>query len=90
MRRWLLEVELLSQRTQILALFPFFIRIEAGFLELMIGDGTLHSLDNEIDPLLNLRGLLSWTDVLALFIFFRLIACVRWRSGLFCWRRALV
>jgi len=43
-----------SRSKRVLALFPFFARIEARFLEFMIGDGVLHPLDDEIDPLLNL------------------------------------
>src|ERR1039458_2292214 len=54
-RRRLFQVELLAQQAQILALFAFFVRVEARFLEFMIGDGVLHSLADKIDPLLNLR-----------------------------------
>src|SRR5580700_12349612 len=35
-RRWFFQVELLAERAQILALFPFFVRVEARFLEFMI------------------------------------------------------
>src|ERR1035437_6794527 len=51
----LFQVELLAQQPQILALFAFFVRVEARFLEFKIGDGVLHSLADKIDPLLNLR-----------------------------------
>jgi DNA-binding protein HU-beta len=46
----------------------------------MIGDGALHSLDDEIDPLLNLRKLFGGSHILALFGIFRLrpgtVGCV--------------
>jgi hypothetical protein len=56
-------------------------RIEARFLEFMIGDGALHSLGHEINPLLNLGELFGGSHFLALFVFFRLIACVNGEVG---------
>src|SRR6266853_1472206 len=63
-RRWLFQIELLAQQAQILALFPFFVRIEPCFIEFVIGDGALHSVDDEIDPLLNLRELFGGSYIL--------------------------
>src|SRR5215470_641185 len=80
-RPWFFQIELLAQRAQILALFPFFVRQGARLFEFMIGDGALHALDDEIDPLLNLRELFGVSHILALFVFFRLIACVNGEVG---------
>ena len=80
-RRWFFQIELLAQRAQILALIPFFVRKDARPFEFMIGDGALHALDDEIDPLLNLRELFGGSHILALLVFFRLIACVNGEVG---------
>src|SRR5262249_30021684 len=50
-------------------------------LEFMIGDGVLHSVDDESDPPLNLDELFGGSYILALFVFFRLIACVNGEVG---------
>src|SRR5579859_7916729 len=47
----------------------------------MIGDCVLHSLGDEIDPLLNLRELLGGSYVPAFFVFFRWITCVNGDVG---------
>src|ERR1035441_10161112 len=78
-RRRLFQVELLAQQAQILALFAFFVRVEARFLEFMIGDGVLHSLADKIDPLLNLALLFGECHILG--VFFGLIACVNGEVG---------
>src|SRR5260370_36656997 len=80
-RWWFFQVELRAQQAQILALFPFFVRIEARFLEFVIGDGALHSLDDEIDPLLNLGELFGRSHILALFVFSCLIDYVNGEVG---------
>ena len=74
-------MELLAQPAQILALFAFFLRIEPCLLEFMIGDGSLRSLENEIDPLLDLGEFFGGSQILPLFVFFRLIACVNSEVG---------
>src|SRR5581483_1935779 len=51
-------------------LFAFFIGIEARFLEFMLGDGDLHSLGDELNPLLNLRELFGWSKILVIYILF--------------------
>jgi hypothetical protein len=47
----------------------------------MIGDGALHSLDDEIDSLPNLRELFGRIHILALFVVFRWMACVKGDLG---------
>src|ERR1700722_2573673 len=47
----------------------------------MIGDGALHSLDDEINPLQNLRELFGGSHFQVLLAFFRLIACVNGEVG---------
>src|ERR1700675_4580961 len=47
----------------------------------MIGDGALHSLDDEINPLQNLREPFGGSHFQDLFAFFRLIACVNGEVG---------
>jgi hypothetical protein len=47
----------------------------------MIGDGAFHSLNDEIDSILNLRKLFGGSHVLALFVFFHLIDCINGELG---------
>jgi hypothetical protein len=79
-RRLFFQVELLAQLAQILALFPFFVRIEPRFLKFMIADGEFHSFDDEINPLLNLHEHCNRIRFLALFVF-RSVVCVNGEVG---------
>src|SRR5215469_7181900 len=74
-------MELVAQPAQILSLFAFFFRIDARFLKFMIFDGALHSVDNEIESFLQLRELFGRSQVLFLFVFRRLVACVNSELG---------
>src|SRR4051812_35568279 len=42
-----------AKGAQVLALFAFFVRVEAGLLELVVRDGILHTVDNELDAFLD-------------------------------------
>ena len=48
----------LAKSAQVLALFAFFVRVEARLFELVVRDGVLHSVDDELDALLHFRDLL--------------------------------
>src|ERR1700674_331072 len=50
-----IEVVFFAKGAQVLALFAFFIRVEARLLELVVRDGVLHTMDDELDPLLDFR-----------------------------------
>jgi len=39
------------------ALLALLVRVEAGLLKLVIGDGRVHAVNDELDPLLNLGDL---------------------------------
>jgi hypothetical protein len=53
----LVEMILLAQSPKVLALFAFFVRVEAGFLEFVIRDGVLHAMHDELDALLDFGDL---------------------------------
>src|SRR5208283_2962781 len=55
--RRLVQMIFLAQRAQVLALFAFFVRIEARLLELMVRDRVLHAVHDELDTLLYFRDL---------------------------------
>src|ERR1700690_3682 len=50
-----IEVVFFAKSTQVFALLAFFIRVEARLLELVVRDGVLHTMDDELDPLLDFR-----------------------------------
>src|SRR5437660_773812 len=54
-----IEVVFFAQGAQVLALFAFLVRVEARLLELVVRDGVLHTVDDELDSLLDLRDLLG-------------------------------
>ena len=49
----------LAKSAQVLALFAFFVRVEARLFELVVRDGVLHSMDDELDALLHFSDLLG-------------------------------
>ena len=51
------DVVLLAQQAQVLPLLAFLVGVEARFLEFVAGDGTFHSVDHELDPLLHVDHL---------------------------------
>src|SRR5581483_5502285 len=51
------EVILLTQGAQVLAFLAFLVGVEARLLELVVRDGVLHAVHDELDPLLNFRDL---------------------------------
>src|SRR6202521_3041007 len=53
-----IEVVFFAKGAQVLELLAFFIRVEARFLELVVRDGVIHPMDDELDPLLNFRQFL--------------------------------
>src|SRR5262249_17160787 len=52
-----IEVVFFAKSAQVLALLAFFVRVEARLLELVVRDGILHAMDDELDPLLHFRDL---------------------------------
>src|SRR5262249_3787710 len=55
--RGFIEVVFFAKGTQVLALLAFFVRVEARLLELVVRDSVLHTVYNELDPLLDFRQL---------------------------------
>src|SRR5271169_107890 len=56
--RRFVQMIFLAQRPQILALFTLFVRVEASLLELVVRDGVLHAMHDELDALLYFGDLL--------------------------------
>ncbi len=52
-----IQMMFFPQGAQVLALFAFFVRIEARLFELMVRDGVLHTVDDELDALLDVSNL---------------------------------
>src|SRR5277367_3082811 len=52
-----IEVVFFAKGAQVLALLAFLVRIEARLLELVVRDGVLHTVDDELDALLDLGQL---------------------------------
>src|SRR5208337_4374696 len=50
-----IEVVFFAKGAQVLALLAFFVRVEARLLELVVRDGVLHAMDDELDALLHFR-----------------------------------
>src|SRR6266436_7055869 len=48
-----IEVVFFAKGAQVLALLAFFVRVEARLLELVVRDGVLHTVDDELDALLD-------------------------------------
>src|SRR5207302_2619981 len=48
-----IEVVFFAKGAQVLALFAFFVRVEARLLELVVRDGVLHTVDDEFNALLD-------------------------------------
>src|ERR1700692_2263611 len=48
-----IEVVFFARGAQVLALLAFFVRVEARLLELVVRDGVLHTVNNELDALLD-------------------------------------
>ena len=48
-----IEVVFFAKSTQVFALLAFFVRVEARLLELVVRDGVLHAVDDELDALLD-------------------------------------
>src|SRR4029077_6178477 len=57
----------LAKSAQVLALFAFFVRIETRLLELMVRDGILHPMNDELDSLLYLGELLRQRSLAQLY-----------------------
>ena len=53
------EVVFFAQGAQVLALLAFLVRVEARLLELVVRDGVLHAVHDELDPLLDFGDLLG-------------------------------
>ncbi len=53
----IVEMILFAQGAQVLALLALLVRVEARLLELVVGDGILHTVGDELDPLLHLGDL---------------------------------
>src|ERR1700688_1945751 len=54
-----IEVVFFAKGAQVLALLAFFVRVEARLLELVVRDGVLHTVDDELDALLDFGQLLG-------------------------------
>src|SRR5690348_7279323 len=54
-----IEVVFFAKSTQVLALLAFLVRVEARLLELVVRDGVLHTVNDELNPLLDFRDLLG-------------------------------
>ena len=46
-----------AKNAQVLALLAFLVGVETRFLELVVRDRVFHSVDDELEPLLNLGNL---------------------------------
>jgi hypothetical protein len=69
----IVEVVLLAQLAHVLALFALLVGIEARLLELVVGDGVLHAVHDELDALLDVgqiagQGGLAQLDARAGFV----------------------
>ena len=53
------EVVLVAEGAEVVALLAFLVGVEAGLLELVVRDGVLHAMDDELDALLDLGDLLG-------------------------------
>ena len=53
------EMIFLTQGAQVLALLAFFIGVEARLLELVVRDGVLHAVNDELDALLDFGDLIG-------------------------------
>src|SRR5713101_5588538 len=62
-----LEVVFFAKSAQVLALLAFLIRVEARLLELVVRDGVLHTVDDELDPLLDFCDLLGQRSLAQLY-----------------------
>src|SRR6202020_2112678 len=49
----IVQIILFAQLAHVLALFAFFVGIEARLLELVVGDGVFHAMHDELNALLN-------------------------------------
>jgi hypothetical protein len=56
--RRIVQVVLVAQAAQVLALLAFFVGVETSLLELVIRNGVFHAVHDELDPLLYLGDLL--------------------------------
>ena len=56
-RRRLVEMIFLTQDSKVLPLFTFFVGVEPRLLELMVRNRVFHSMDDELEALLNFRDL---------------------------------
>src|SRR5439155_23921722 len=52
-----IEVVFFAKSTQVLALLAFLVRIEARLLELVVRDGVLHTVDDELNAFLHFSDL---------------------------------
>ena len=66
-RRRFVEMIFLAQSAQVLALLALFIGVEARLLELVVRDGVLHPVNDELDPLLDLGDLLRQRSLAQLY-----------------------
>ena len=51
--RSVVQIVFLAELAHVLALFPLFIRVETRLLELVVRDGILHAMHDELDALLD-------------------------------------
>src|SRR5712691_438228 len=62
-----IEVVFFAKSAQVLALFAFLVRVEARLLELVVRDGILHTMDDELDSLLDFRNFLGQRSLAQLY-----------------------
>ena len=73
-----------AKSAQVLALLAFFIRVEARLLELVVRDGVLHTVDDELDALLDFGNFLGQRSLAQLYAcsgFVDQIDCLVWQEA---------
>src|SRR5947209_2574906 len=75
----------LAEDAQVLALLALFIRVEARFFELMVRDRILHSVDDELQPLLYFGDLFRQRRLAQLYAgagFVNQVDCLVWQEAI--------
>src|SRR4029077_9187444 len=67
------EMIFFAKRAQVLAFLAFFIRVETSLLELVVRDGVLHPVNDELDALLDFGNLLGQRGLAQLYARARLV-----------------
>src|ERR1700704_237173 len=63
----LIEVVFFAKGAQVLALLAFLVRVEARLLELVVRDSVLHTVDDELDALLDFSNVLGQRSLAQLY-----------------------